>query len=122
MKQIQIVNQTSPFEGNLHAGYCSSFLCRLKGLMFRRGIPEDWGLLLVGDSESIINSAIHMVAVPFDLGIVWINEGGEVVDTALAKKWIGLKSPKKPARYILEVQPKHLGKFNPGDRIDFVEV
>jgi uncharacterized membrane protein (UPF0127 family) len=122
MKQVQIVNQTSPFEGKLLAGYCISFLCRLKGLMFLRGIPEDWGLLLVGDSDSIVNSAIHMVAVPFDLGIVWINDGGEVVDTALAKKWVGLKSPKKPARFILEVQPKHLGKFNPGDRIDFVEI
>lgn len=122
MKQIQIVNQTSPFEGSLYAGYCVSFFCRLRGLMFRRSIPEDWGLLLAGDSDSIINSAIHMVAVPFDLGIIWINHAGEVVDTALAKRWIGLKSPKKPARYILEVQPVHLNKFTPGDRIDFVEV
>jgi len=121
MKQVQIVNQTSPFEGILHAGYCVSFHCRLRGLTFRSSIPEDWGLLLVGDSDSIINSAIHMVAVPFDLGIIWINDAGEVVDTALAKRWIGLKSPKKPARYILEVQPIRLELFHDGDRIDFVE-
>ena len=63
-----------------------------------------------------------MLFVPFDLGIIWINDRGEVVGTALAKSWVGLKSPKKPARYILEVQPKHLEKFKPGDRVDFVEV
>ena len=62
-----------------------------------------------------------MVAVPFDLGIIWINSAGVVVDKALAKRWIGIKSPKKPARYILELQPHHLDKFHPGDQIEFVE-
>ena len=89
--------------------------------MFRSGIPEEWGLLLVENKDTIANAAIHMLFVPFDLGIIWINNGGEVVDTALAKKWVGLKSPKKPARYILEVQPYHLDKFHPGDIVDFVE-
>ena len=122
MKQVQIVNQTSPFEGALTAGYCRSFWCKLKGLMFRGGIPENWGLLLVEPSDSIVNAAIHMVAVPFDLGVIWINSAGEVVDTAVAKRWVGIKSPKKPARYILEVQPKNLVKFHLGDQIEFVEI
>ena len=122
MKQVQIVNQTSPFEDAIIAGYCRSFWCKLKGLMFRRGIPENWGLLLVEPSDSIVNAAIHMVAVPFDLGVIWINTAGEVVDTAVAKRWVGIKSPKKPARYILEVQPKHLEKFHVGDQIEFVEI
>ena len=87
--------------------------------MFRRGIPEDWGLLLVQTSESVMNAAIHMVGVPFDLGIIWINNAGEVVDTTVAKAWVGLKSPGKPARYILEVRPDHLDKFNIGDQIEF---
>ena len=120
MKHIQIVNKTSPFKETLTAGYCSSFLCRLKGLMFRRGIPEDWGLLLVQGGDSVVNSAIHMVAVPFDLGIVWINNSGEVVDKSEAKAWVGVKSPQEPARYILEVRPVHLDKFSVGDQIEFV--
>ncbi|MBN2044399.1 MAG: DUF192 domain-containing protein [Anaerolineales bacterium] len=90
--------------------------------MFRGSIPSDWGLLLVEKKDSIANAAIHMFFVPFDLGIIWINTAGEVVDTAIAKKWVGLKSPTRPARYILEVQPEHLGKFQQGDRIDFVKV
>lgn len=90
--------------------------------MFRRGIPSNWGLLLVQSSESIMNAAIHMVAVPFDLGVIWINSAGDVVDLARAKAWVGIKSPSEPARYILEVSPEHLGKFNRGDRIRFVEI
>ena len=122
MKQVLIVNQTSPFKGAITAGYCRSFWCRLKGLMFRSGIPEDWGLLLVDSSDSVVNAAIHMVAVPFDLGVIWINSAGDVVDKALAKRWVGIKSPKKPAQYILEVRPAHLDKFRVGDRIEFVEI
>ncbi|MEJ2488177.1 MAG: DUF192 domain-containing protein [Anaerolineales bacterium] len=119
MKQVQILNSTHPFEESLTAGYCSSFFCRLKGLMFRRGIPVDWGLLLVQSSESIVNAAIHMVAVPFDLGVIWINNAGKVVDKTVAKAWIGVKSPKMPARFILEVQPVHMDKFQVGDKIEF---
>jgi uncharacterized membrane protein (UPF0127 family) len=122
MREVEIVNSTNPFEGQIRAGYCASFFCRLKGLMFRRSIPENWGLLLVQNSDSIVNSAIHMVAVPFDLGIVWVNDAGVVVDTVVAKRWVGMKSPKAPARYTLEVQPSHLSKFQPGDKLEFVEV
>lgn len=122
MREVEIVNLTNPFEGRITAGYCVSFFCRLKGLMFRRSIPADWGLLLVQNSDSIINSAIHMVAVPFDLGIVWVNDAQQVVDTVVAKRWVGMKSPKAPARYTLEVQPFQLSKFQPGDKVDFVEI
>jgi len=121
MKQISVENQTTSLQSGLAAGYCDSFLCRLKGLMFRNSIPEDWGLLLVQPSESIVNAAIHMFGVPFNLGVIWINEAGMVVDLAEVKKWVGVKSPKKPARYILEVTPSRLAEFNVGDKIAFVE-
>lgn len=87
--------------------------------MFRTGIPQEWGLLLVEPVESIVNAAIHMIAVPFDLGVVWINTAGEVVDTAVAKAWVGLKKPAKPARYILEISPSRLIEFKTGERISF---
>jgi len=120
MKNIKVRNQTTPLNAALTAGYCESFMCRLKGLMFRKGIPDDWGLLLVQGSESVVNSAIHMFFVPFDLGIVWINNQHEIVDVAVAKRWIGLKSPRKPARYILEVTPARMSEFHNGDKLEFV--
>ena len=121
MKQISVENQTTPLQSQLAAGYCDTFLCRLKGLMFRSGIPEEWGLLLVQPSESIVNAAIHMVGVPFNLGVIWINADGIVVDLAEVKKWIGVKSPNKPAQFILEVTPSRLAEFKVGDKIVFVD-
>ena len=121
MKQISVENETTPLQSGLAAGYCDSFLCRLKGLMFRNSIPDDWGLLLVQPSESIVNAAIHMFGVPFNLGVIWINDAGIVVDLAEVKKWFGVKSPKKSARFILEVTPSRLAEFNVGDKIAFVE-
>jgi uncharacterized membrane protein (UPF0127 family) len=121
MYDILVVNETRPLPTELRARYCSSFLCRFKGLMFRRSIPSDWGLLLVQASDSIVNSAIHMVAVPFDLGVIWINDALEVVDVARVKKWIGIKSPQKAARYILEIVPERVNEFEIGDRVSFVE-
>lgn len=120
MKNIVVRNQTSPLNAALRAGYCASFACRLKGLMFRKSIPNNWGLLLVESSESVVNSAIHMFAVPFDLGVIWVNNQHVVVDVAIAKRWIGIKSPRKPARYILEVTPARADEFHIGDKLEFL--
>lgn len=122
MRDVIIINETTPIEAQLQGGYCRTFLCRLRGLMFRRSIPEDWGLILVQDRDSIVNSAIHMFGVPFDLGVVWIDAEMKVVDRAIVKRWIGLKSPIQPAKYVLEMRPKHLNKFKIGDKLRFDDV
>lgn len=87
--------------------------------MLKRSIPTDWGLMLVHPRENRVDSGIHMLFMFFDLGIVWINEAMEVVDTALAKKWISIITPKKPAKYVLEILPERLDEFQVGDRIRF---
>ena len=122
MDDVLIVNQSRPLSAPLKAGYCVSFWCRLKGLMFQRNIPEDWGLLLVYSRDSRTETAIHMLFVPFDLGVVCINKAGEVVDTTVARKWIGLKSPKHPASYILEIVPQRINEFRIGDKVTFENI
>lgn len=121
MKNVEIVNETHSLEVPLQASYCFSFSCRLRGLTFRRRIPSNWGLLLVQEKDSRLDSAIHMFGVFIDLGIIWINESGEIVDKCLAKKWITIKVPKNPARYILEIVPERLDEFTIGDCIRFEE-
>jgi uncharacterized membrane protein (UPF0127 family) len=121
MKQVQVLNLSTPLTVDLSAGWCSSFWCKFKGLMLRRSIPENWGLLFVESKESITNTSIHMLFCFIDLGIVWMNSSGEVVDTCLARKWVTIRAPKSPARYFLEVLPSRLTEFKVGDRIKFVE-
>lgn len=119
MRQILVRNLTHPRDPPLTAHYCDTFLCRLRGLMFRRSIPDGWGLLLVQGKNSRLDSAIHMLAMRIDLGVVWINDQGDVVDTCLARRWRPAYIPKYPAKYILEMNVAHLGDFSVGDRIQF---
>ena len=87
--------------------------------MMRRSIPKNWGLMLVHPRENRVDSGIHMLFMFIDLGIVWINEAMEVVDRAYAKKWVSIIAPKKPAKYVLEIDPERLADFQLGDRIRF---
>ena len=121
MKNVIVVNKTRSLESPLQASYCFTFFCRLRGLTFRKQIPKDWGLLLVQAKDSRMDSAIHMFAVFIDLGIIWINNAGVVVDKCLAKRWITIKAPKQSARYILEIDPERLNEFTVGDKIYFEE-
>ncbi|MBW8011038.1 MAG: hypothetical protein FVQ83_07340 [Chloroflexi bacterium] len=122
MHDIELANQTRQLKSPLQVGYCESFLCRLRGLSFRRTIPHHWGLLLVQEKESRIASAIHMLGMNFDLAIVWISNAGEVVDLRHARRWISMIIPRKPAMYTLELAIERLGEFQIGDKISFDEV
>lgn len=103
----------------LRARWCDSFLCQLRGLTFRRAIPAEEGLLLVYDRASRLNSAIHMLGMWFEIGVMWLDPGGKVVDIRLAKPWRAY-IPKAPAKYTLEVHPSQLGKITLGDELEFI--
>jgi uncharacterized protein len=116
-RQVRITNRTRSANGPIVARYCDSFLCRLRGLMFRRSIPDQWGLLLVEKRESRVDTSIHMFFVWFDLAVVWINNAGEVVDVRLARRWRPFYAPRRPARYTLEMAARHLQDFQIGDQL-----
>ena len=100
--------------------YCDSFMCRLRGLMFRERLDPDDGLLLVqGGRDSRIDSSIHMLFVPFDLNVVWINTNMTVVDKIIAKAWRPAYVPAKPACYILEIHPNRWDDYQIGDKVEF---
>ena len=122
MKFVKIHNLSQPKSQSLVAGYCDSFLCRLRGLTFRRSLPDNWGLLLVQSRDSRLDSSIHMLAMWIDLAIVWITEAGEVVDVRLARRWRLAYFPRRPARYILEMAVPHIDDFHIGDKVRFEEI
>ena len=122
MQTIQLENKNQPLPAPLHARYCDSFLCRLRGLMFRSSLAVDAGLLLVETRDSRIDTSIHMLFVFMDLAVVWINSEKIVVDTVLARAWRPAYAPSQPARYILEIHPSRLNEFKVGDHIEFLNV
>ena len=122
MKTIQIENKNISLPTPLHAIFCDSFLCRLRGLMFRSSLDLDEGLLLVEGRDSRIDTSIHMLFVFMDLAVVWINSQNVVVDTVLARAWRPAYFPRQAAKYILEINPARLNEFKIGDPVEFQNV
>jgi uncharacterized membrane protein (UPF0127 family) len=118
-KFIAVHNKNRPISGPLHIQYCDTFLTQLRGLSFRSHLGLDEGLLLVGKLDSRIDSSIHMLFVPFDLSVVWIDSSMRVVDKVLAKSWRPAYFSRQPAKYVLEIHPKRWGDFETGDHVEF---
>jgi len=117
MQKVFITNLSRPETLPVTAGFCSSFLQRLKGLMFHPPLSPQEGLLLVYGRDSRMDSSIHMLGVSTDLAVVWINNYNVVVYAILAKRGRLAYFPQKPARYVLEMAPERLADFEIGDKI-----
>jgi uncharacterized membrane protein (UPF0127 family) len=102
-----------------HVRRCASFLCRLRGLTFRRPLGKDEGLLLVGHQESRTDTAIHMFFVFFSIAAIWLDQNGRVVDARLARPFRPLYVPRAPARDVLEGPPTLLEWTRIGDQLRF---
>ena len=118
-KFITIENKNRSVTGPLRIKYCDTFISQLRGLTFRSHLAREEGLLLVGKHDSRLDSSIHMLFVPFDLSVIWINSAMQVVDKGIAKSWRPAYFPKQPARYVLEIHPERWGDFEIGDRVEF---
>lgn len=119
-RRVQVINQSRGDELVCRARWCESFFCRLRGLTFRREIPEGEGLLLVESSEGRVNTSIHMLFVFFSISVFWMNSEGVVVDKTIAQPW-RFYGPKHAAQYILEVSPAILDKVQIGDQLAFID-
>jgi len=102
-----------------HVRRCASFLCRLRGLTFRRVLGDDEGLLLIGRQESRAGTAIHMFFVFFPIAAIWLGQNGQVVDAQLARPFRPLYAPRAPARDVLEGTPALLRRVRIGDKLRF---
>ena len=118
-RHVQVLNPSRSEQVLLRARWCSSFACRLRGLMFRR--KPGPGLVLVQAHASRWDSAIHMWFVFFPLGIAWLDDSGVVIGTVLARPW-RVYVPSRPARYVVESTPDLLECVGPGDRLEFRDV
>ena len=121
-KTISVENKNRGIDGTLRIKYCDSFLTQLRGLTFRSSLAQDEGLVLVGSRDSRVDSSIHMLFVPFDLCVVWINSDMEIVDKTLARSWRPAYFSKLPAKYVLEVHPERWDEFQVGDVVEFKDV
>ena len=116
---VSIINRETNQVLIQSARWCSSRLCRLRGLQFRRRLNPGEALILVKDKDSIANSSIHMFFVFFPIAAIWINKKGKVTSAQLAKPWRPYYASPEPACYVLETSPEFLDKISVGDELVF---
>lgn len=116
-RQVRLHNLSDESCPVLKATLCESFLCKLRGLMFRKSINIDEGLVFDLQTDSRINAAIHMFFMRFDIAVIWLDSKYIVVDVQLAKRWRPFYTPAKPARFVIETHVQQLSHFKVGDRV-----
>ena len=101
------------------AFWCASYWCHFRGLMFRKHLDEDEGLLFAYNSESLVNTTIHMLFMFMPIAVVWLNAEKQVVDAKYAKPWRLAYAPAKAAQYFIEAHPSLLERVQIGDVLSF---
>ncbi|HDQ71822.1 MAG TPA: hypothetical protein ENN19_06965 [Chloroflexi bacterium] len=101
--------------------HCRRYLCRLRGLTFRRSLGQNEGLLLIGQRESRLETAIHMLFVFFPITVVWLDADGWVLDVRLARPCRPIYVPRVPAQDVLEGGVDLIRHVSIGDRLYFGE-
>ncbi len=99
--------------------WCSSFGCKLLGLMFRRRLGPGEGLLMVEPRASRVATSIHMLFMGFPIATIWLDGDFKVVDKVLAKPWRLVYVPARAAVYTLETAPAVLDQVEVGDQLAF---
>lgn len=103
---------------NIQGVLCTAFFRRFRGLMFRKSININDGILIDQGSSTRLNSAIHMFFMNFDIAVIWLDSEFKIVDKTFAKKWHPFYQPILPARYVFETHPDNLDIFETGEILD----
>ena len=111
---IQIIKTDNDKE--LYIKECVSFFDKFLGLMFRKNLSINEGIVFLYAQESIINATIHMLFMRFPITVLWVNSENLIVDKTLAKPWRLAYAPKKPANTIYELHADNLDEFKIGIR------
>ena len=116
----RVVHAESGRELVTRARWCDGFVSKMRGFTFRKALAPGEGLVLVEESDGRVSSGITMLFVFMNLGIVWVNGSGLVVDTVVARPWRPSYLPQHPARYVIEATPEILQEVQPGDSVQFL--
>lgn len=89
-----------------------SIVARGKGLMFRRSIPEDYGLVF--EFETAARRSVHMLFVPFPIDVLWL-EDERVRAVKRLSPWRGFAA--NQADTLIELPAGTTHSVEPGDRV-----
>ena len=88
---------------------------KFKGLMLRKEVKRP--LVLVMDRESRLGASIHMMFMRFPIDAVFLDGDKRVVDIARLEPWALNYTPKKAAKYVVEMKAG-TAKFKIGEKLE----
>jgi len=105
----------------INAEVADNFIKRIKGLMFRKGLKENEGMLFIFRRPGYYS--FWMLNMKFPIDIIWISEDKKIVDFVTAyplKNEFKIFRPKEKALYVLEVNKGFVKKNNirVGDKVE----
>jgi uncharacterized membrane protein (UPF0127 family) len=98
--------------------YCNSRDSRRKGLLGRRILASDEGILMkipgFRKGKSGVVNSIHMLGMRFDIAAAWLDYEGRIQYSILAKRWRPYYGTPHPSWYVLELHSSKLPLLSEG--------
>ncbi|MEK6959151.1 MAG: DUF192 domain-containing protein [archaeon] len=92
---------------------------RTKGLMFEEEKNFNYALVFDMPYESSIGSSIHMIFVFFPIDVLFLDSKKTVVDKVTLTPFMPNYTPKKAAKYVIEMPKGKAAKIKVGDKADW---
>jgi uncharacterized membrane protein (UPF0127 family) len=92
---------------------------RTKGLMFEEKKNFNYALIFTFPAESRIGCSLHMLFVFFPIDVLFLDKNKIIVDKVTLNPFIPNYTPKKAAKYVIEMPIKNLSKVKIGQKLDW---
>ena len=87
--------------------------------MFEKEQNFNYALIFELPEKSLIGSSVHMMFVFFPIDIVFLDEQKKVVDKKTLSPWTLNYTPKKAAKYFIELPAQRGEIVKLGDKLDW---
>ncbi|MBT4597121.1 MAG: DUF192 domain-containing protein [Candidatus Diapherotrites archaeon] len=98
---------------------CKTSWQRMKGLMFEDKKKFNYALVFEFPKESKIGSSLHMIFVFFPIDVLFLNSKKEVVDKTTLQPFNPNYTPKKAAKYVIEMPQGKAKGTKVGDKVSW---
>ncbi|MCM8757010.1 MAG: DUF192 domain-containing protein [Candidatus Omnitrophica bacterium] len=99
--------------------FADSFFLKLRGLMFEKKERFDYALVFPFEQEKRLGASIHMLFVFFPITAAYLDSKKRVVDVAVVKPFSLNYTPKKAAKYLIELPKEKARLLAVGDFLEF---
>jgi len=99
--------------------FANNTLSRTKGLMFEEKKKFNYALIFDFPIESKIGTSLHMIFVFFPIDVLFLDKNKKVVDKVTLQPFIPNYTPKKAAKYVIEMPQGRAKGIRLGQKVNW---